>query len=225
MRLPWLRSAAPSLVDQGHVRTQLVLWLNCAPCDAHTQDVSPTERNTSSPYGDTSTSVVRRLAAVLDAFRAGDVYLGVNEIGRRIELSRSTVSRLVKEMHEARFLERKAGNAGLWVARPVRPGPAPALGRHRARRRPDRARRRCRTTSRSAVRSTARRTASRTRSPRRRGTPTSGSSRAIRSRRCATRECGRTHASPRGLSGCPSAGQQRQDLAAEAHRVRAALLE
>ena len=153
------------------------------------------------------------------------VYLGVNEIGRRIELSRSTVSRLVKEMHEARFLERKAGNAGLWVARPVRPGPAPALGRHRARRRPDRARRRCRTTSRSAVRSTARRTASRTRSPRRRGTPTSGSSRAIRSRRCATRECGRTHASPRGLSGCPSAGQQRQDLAAEAHRVGAALLE
>jgi IclR family transcriptional regulator, acetate operon repressor len=96
-----------------HVRNQLVLWLNCAPCDAHTQDVSPTERNTSSPYGDTSTSVVRRLAAVLDAFRAGDVYLGVNEIARRTQLPKSTVSRLVKEMDEAGFLERKAEKVGL----------------------------------------------------------------------------------------------------------------
>ena len=206
-----------------------------APCHRHSQGRRSRGQNTSLPNDDASTR------CVLDTFRARDVYLGVNEIGRRIELSRSTVSRLVKEMHEARFLERKAGNAGLWVARPVRPGPAPALGRHRARRRPDRARRRCRTTSRSAVRSTARRTASRTRRPRRRGTPTSGSSRAIRSRRCAARECGGFSSSstahpvedelvvrtlPRVvLSGCPSAGQQRQDLAAEAHRVGAVLLQ
>ena len=45
------------------------------------------------------------------------------------------------------------------------------------------------------MRSIARRTASRTRRPRRRGRPTSGSSRAIRSRRCAARECGRSSSS------------------------------
>jgi len=62
---------------------------------------------------DSSTSVVRRLAAVLDAFRARDVYLGVNEIARRTELPRSTVSRLVKDMHDAGFLERKDQKVGL----------------------------------------------------------------------------------------------------------------
>ena len=62
---------------------------------------------------DSSTSVVRRLAAVLDAFGAGDAYLGVNEIARRTQLPKSTVSRLVKEMQEAGFLERKAEKVGL----------------------------------------------------------------------------------------------------------------
>ncbi len=62
---------------------------------------------------DSSTSVVRRLAAVLDAFRARDVFLGVNEIARRTQLPKSTVSRLVKEMQEAGFLERRAEKVGL----------------------------------------------------------------------------------------------------------------
>jgi DNA-binding IclR family transcriptional regulator len=70
-------------------------------------------RNTSLQSDDASTSVVRRLAAVLDAFRARDVYLGINEIARRTDLPKSTVSRLVKEMHEAGFLERKAQKVGL----------------------------------------------------------------------------------------------------------------
>ena len=65
------------------------------------------------PNDDSSTSVVSRLAAVLNAFQARDVYLGVNEIARRTELPKSTVSRLVKEMHEAGFLERKAQKVGL----------------------------------------------------------------------------------------------------------------
>jgi len=75
--------------------------------------VSSIRRNTSLQTDDSSTSVVRRLAAVLDAFRARDVYLGVNEIARRTQLPKSTVSRLVKEMHEAGFLERKAEKVGL----------------------------------------------------------------------------------------------------------------
>jgi IclR family transcriptional regulator, acetate operon repressor len=62
---------------------------------------------------DSSTSVVRRLAAVLDAFLAKDVFLGVNEIARRTQLPKSTVSRLVKEMQEAGFLERRAEKLGL----------------------------------------------------------------------------------------------------------------
>jgi IclR family transcriptional regulator, acetate operon repressor len=75
--------------------------------------MSPTERNTAVPKDDSSTSVVRRLAAVLDAFRARDVYLGVSEIARRTHLPKSTVSRLVKEMQQAGFLERRAEKVGL----------------------------------------------------------------------------------------------------------------
>ena len=87
--------------------------LNHACCDRHTPEVSSIERNTSSPDDDPSTSVVRRLAAILDAFRARDVYLGVNEIARRTQLPKSTVSRLIKEMQEAGFLERKDEKVGL----------------------------------------------------------------------------------------------------------------
>ena len=88
-------------------------YLNRALCHRHTQGVRSIERNTSVPNDDSSTSVVSRLAAVLNAFQARDVYLGVNEIARRTELPKSTVSRLVKEMHEAGFLERKAQKVGL----------------------------------------------------------------------------------------------------------------
>ena len=87
--------------------------LNPAPFRRHTQRVSSIRRNTSLQSDDSSTSVVRRLAAVLDAFRAKDVYLGINEIARRTDLPKSTVSRLVKEMHEAGFLERKGEKVGL----------------------------------------------------------------------------------------------------------------
>ena len=87
--------------------------LNCALCHRHTQRVRSTERNTSLKGDDSSTSVVRRLAAVLDAFRAADVFLGVNEIARRTDLPKSTVSRLVKDMQEAGFLERKDQKVGL----------------------------------------------------------------------------------------------------------------
>jgi IclR family transcriptional regulator, acetate operon repressor len=75
--------------------------------------VSSIKRNTSLESDDSSTSVVRRLAAVLNAFQARDVYLGVNEIARRADLPKSTVSRLVKEMDEAGFLERKGHQVGL----------------------------------------------------------------------------------------------------------------
>jgi IclR family acetate operon transcriptional repressor len=75
--------------------------------------VGPAERNTSGTKDDPSTSVVRRLAAILDAFRARDVYLGVNEIARRTQLPKSTVSRLVGDMQDAGFLERRAEKVGL----------------------------------------------------------------------------------------------------------------
>ena len=71
--------------------------------------MSSTERNTSRHSDDSSTSVVRRLAAVLDSFRARDVYLGVNEIARRTDLPKSTVSRLVKDMSELPDPEDLAG--------------------------------------------------------------------------------------------------------------------
>src|SRR6185312_9448378 len=63
-------------------RTVRMSCLNRAPSRRHTQRVSSTVRNTSLQNDNSSTSVVRRLAAVLDAFRARDVYLGVNEIAR-----------------------------------------------------------------------------------------------------------------------------------------------
>src|SRR3954464_16078373 len=89
------------------------MCLNCAPWHGHTHRGSPAERNTSVLKDDSSTSVVRRVAAVLDAFRAKDVFLGVNEIARRTQLPKSTVSRLVKEMQEVGFLERRAEKVGL----------------------------------------------------------------------------------------------------------------
>lgn len=59
------------------------------------------------------TSVVLRMAAVLDAFGAGDVYLGVNELARRAQLPNSTVSRLLKDMERAGFIERRGNKVGL----------------------------------------------------------------------------------------------------------------
>jgi DNA-binding IclR family transcriptional regulator len=59
------------------------------------------------------TSVVRRLAAVLDAFGPADVHLGVNELARRTGIPNSTVSRLIKDMERAGFIERAGSKVGL----------------------------------------------------------------------------------------------------------------
>ncbi|WP_109762690.1 IclR family transcriptional regulator [Mycolicibacterium canariasense] len=69
----------------------------------------PVERNTPEP----ATSVVRRMAMLLDAFGPRDTYVGVNELARRTGLPRSTVSRLATEMQANGFLERHDGQLGL----------------------------------------------------------------------------------------------------------------
>jgi len=51
-------------------------------------------------------SVIDRVTLVLGAFRAEDVRLGVSELARRANLPKSTVSRLVAELVEHRYLER-----------------------------------------------------------------------------------------------------------------------
>jgi IclR family transcriptional regulator, acetate operon repressor len=59
------------------------------------------------------TSVVRRVSAVLDAFGPNDVHLGVNELSRRANIPSSTVSRLLKDMEQAGFVERDGARVGL----------------------------------------------------------------------------------------------------------------
>lgn len=51
-------------------------------------------------------SVIDRVTALLGAFRAEDKQLGVSELARRANLPKSTVSRLVAELVEHRYLER-----------------------------------------------------------------------------------------------------------------------
>ncbi len=60
-----------------------------------------------------ATSVVRRVAAILDAFHPGETYLRVNELARRAHLPSSTVSRLLTDMEAAGFVERYGENIGL----------------------------------------------------------------------------------------------------------------
>jgi IclR family acetate operon transcriptional repressor len=59
-------------------------------------------------------SVIDRVTLVLGAFRAEDTRLGVSELARRANLPKSTVSRLVAELVEHRYLERDGSG--------VRPG-------------------------------------------------------------------------------------------------------
>jgi IclR family transcriptional regulator, acetate operon repressor len=88
------------------------LELYCARALAHTQQVSPEQWNTfRSDEG--STSVVRRMSALLAAFEPGDSCLGVNELARRTGIPKATVSRLAKEMEGVGFLERSGGKVGL----------------------------------------------------------------------------------------------------------------
>lgn len=51
-------------------------------------------------------SVIDRVTIVLGCFRADDKRLGVSELARRANLPKSTVSRLVSELVEHRYLER-----------------------------------------------------------------------------------------------------------------------
>jgi IclR family acetate operon transcriptional repressor len=51
-------------------------------------------------------SVIDRVMLVLDCFRPDDRRLGVSELARRADLPKSTVSRLVSELVEHRYLER-----------------------------------------------------------------------------------------------------------------------
>jgi IclR family transcriptional regulator, acetate operon repressor len=74
--------------------------------------VSPEERNTSAASGE-PTSVIGRIALLMAAFGPRDTCLGVNELARRTDLPKATVSRLVKEMAEHGFLERDGVKVGL----------------------------------------------------------------------------------------------------------------
>ena len=56
---------------------------------------------------------MRRTAALLAAFGNRDSYLGVNELARRTGIPKATVSRLVKDMEEVGFVERRGTKIGL----------------------------------------------------------------------------------------------------------------
>lgn len=60
-------------------------------------------------------SVIDRVTAVLAAFKAEDRRLGVSELARRANLPKSTVSRLVSELVEHRYLERDGTGVRLGV--------------------------------------------------------------------------------------------------------------
>lgn len=57
---------------------------------------------------DTSGSMVGRVAAIFDAFTPQEDELGISEIARRTGLAKSTVSRIVSELIEHKFLERNS---------------------------------------------------------------------------------------------------------------------
>lgn len=71
------------------------------------------EWNRQDGEGAASTSVVRRISALLDAFEPHETSLGVNELARRTALPKATVSRLVKELERVGLLERHGGKVGL----------------------------------------------------------------------------------------------------------------
>jgi len=58
-------------------------------------------------------SVIDRIALVLACFDADDDRLGISELARRAGLPKSTVSRLVSELVEHRYLERDSGGVRL----------------------------------------------------------------------------------------------------------------
>ncbi|WP_344989837.1 IclR family transcriptional regulator, partial [Tsukamurella soli] len=66
----------------------------------------PAERNN-------GPSVVRRVSALLAAFRPDEVAVGVNELARRTGIPKASVSRLVAELVEEGLLERSGGRVGL----------------------------------------------------------------------------------------------------------------
>ena len=72
----------------------------------------PEEWNTR-PDQNSSTSVVKRVSALLGAFGTHEVDLGVNELARRTAIPKATVSRLVKDLEAVGLLERNGGKVGL----------------------------------------------------------------------------------------------------------------
>lgn len=73
----------------------------------------PEERNTLRGEHDSSTSVVRRISALLSAFEPHETSLGVNELARRTAIPKATVSRLVKDLEGVGFVERSGIKVGL----------------------------------------------------------------------------------------------------------------
>lgn len=62
---------------------------------------------------DTPVSMIGRVAAILRCFSARDAELSIGEISRRTGLAKSTTSRVVSELVEHGFLERKPGGVEL----------------------------------------------------------------------------------------------------------------
>lgn len=71
------------------------------------------EWNTRESAEESSTSVVRRVSALLAAFEAHETSVGVNELARRTGIPKATVSRLVKELAGVGLLERNGTKVGL----------------------------------------------------------------------------------------------------------------
>jgi DNA-binding IclR family transcriptional regulator len=71
------------------------------------------EWNTHRRAEESSTSVVRRISALLAAFEAHEAGVGVNELSRRTGIPKATVSRLVKELAGVGLLERSGTKVGL----------------------------------------------------------------------------------------------------------------
>jgi IclR family transcriptional regulator, acetate operon repressor len=73
----------------------------------------PAERNTPRVDQDSSTSVVRRISALLAAFGPQEISIGVNELARRTAIPKATVSRLVKDLEAVGFVERSGAKVTL----------------------------------------------------------------------------------------------------------------
>jgi DNA-binding IclR family transcriptional regulator len=69
---------------------------------------------------DNSIQSVRRAAALLREFGGGGIELGVSELGRRLDLHKSTVSRLLATLESEGLLERAPGSEKYRLGREIR---------------------------------------------------------------------------------------------------------